>query len=163
MADQISEIDAVRRGAGQEILDLTDQFGFGAFAAAWLHDRGTGAWRYLLVTPMLKTRGPRWVYERLLRLFRHNPLPTGITPLDIYVVDPDMEIAAFGEPVVAMDDRAAPAGLSAIIVQDIKIEDFLIGNGFAAFYRRLPLELRKHQANPARQFDLRIRQLDKAA
>jgi len=162
MVEQAGDIDAVREAAGREILDLTDRFGFDAFAAGWLHDRQTGAWRYLLVTPMLKTHGPSWVYDHLLRLFRHNPLPDGITPLDICVVDPTMEIAAFGPPFLAMDERRAPAGLGILLTHDVQINDFLIEDGFVAFYRRLPQELRERR-NPARQFDLKIRQLDRAA
>jgi hypothetical protein len=163
MADQVADIDEVRLAAGREILRLTDRFGFDAFAAGWLHDRESGAWRYLLVTPMLKTRGPHWVYERLLRLFRYRPLPEGITPLDIHVVDPDMEIAAFGEPFLAIDEREIPAGVQVFLAHDVRIKDFLVGDGFVAFYRRLPIEQRQHRGDPARQFDMRVRQLDRAA
>ncbi len=111
---------------------------------------------------MLKTHGPSWVYDRLLRMFRHNPLPAGVTPLDIYVIDPEMEITAFGPPFLAMDERQAPPGMDVLLTHNVRINDFLIGNGFVAFYRRLPLE-RRGRRNPARQFDLKVRQLDKAA
>lgn len=163
MAEQLGDIDEVRKAAGREILDLTDRFGFDAFAAGWLHDRRSGAWRYLLVTPMLRTHGPTWVYDRLLRLFRHQPLPEGISPLDVYVIDPDMEIAAFGLPFLAVDERDVPAGLSIVLTHDVRISDFLIDDGFVAFYRRLPMELRKRKSDPARRFDSRVRQLDRAA
>ena len=163
MVERASDIDRVRQAAGREILDLTDRFGFDAYAAGWLHDRRTGAWRYLLVTPMLKTHGPRWVYDRLLRLFRYNPLPAGISPLDIFVIDPDMEIAAFGQPWLAFDERTAPSGLGVFLSQDLRIGDFLIGEGFVAFYRRLPPELRRRKTNPARRFDRSVRNLDRAA
>lgn len=165
MAEQSGEVDEVRQAAGRDILDLTDRFGFDAFAAGWLHDRQSGAWRYLLVTPMLRTHGPNWVYDRLLRLFRHHPLPEGISPLDIYVIDPDMEIAAFGVPMVAMDERDTqwPAGLTMLITHEVRISDFLIGDGFVAFHRRLPMQLRTRRSDPARKFDSRVRQLDRAA
>lgn len=162
MAEQIVEIDAARQAAGREILDLTDRFGFDAFAAGWLYDRSTRVWRYLLVTPMLKTHGPNWIYDRLLRMFRHHPLPAGVTPLDIYVIDPEMEIAAFGPPFVAMDERQAPPGLTVLMTGNVQINEFLIDDGFVVFYRRLPQNLRVGRS-PARQFDLKVRQLDKAA
>lgn len=162
MVEQAGDIDAARQAAGRAILDLTDRFGFDAFAAGWLHDRPTHAWRYLLVTPMLTTHGPSWVYDRLLRMFRHSGLPDGVTPLDIYVIDPEMEIAAFGPPLVAMDERETPAGLSVLLRHDVRIGDFLIADGFVAFYRRLPLHLRARR-DPARQFDLKVRRLDLAA
>lgn len=165
MAGYDGEIDDLRQAAGLEILDLTDRFGFDAFAAGWLHDRQSGAWRYLLVTPMLRTRGPAWVYNRLLRLFRHRPLPDGVSPLDVHVIDQDMEFAAFGRPTVAMDERDGnlPAGINVLFAQDLRIGDFMIDDGFVAFHRRLPIPLRTRKADPARQFDTRVRQLDQAA
>ena len=163
MAEHDFHIDAVRRDAGLTILALTDSVGFDAFAAGWLHDFVSGAWRYLLVTPMLTSRGPGWVYEHLLRLFRHNPLPEGITPLDIYVIDPDMELAAFGVPFLDTDDRRHPAGPTIMVAHGIQIQDFLIEDGFVAFYRRMPPQERLRRRDPARRFDARIRQLDRAA
>ena len=49
-----------------------------------------------------------------------------------------------------------------VYVQDVRIEDFLIGDGFVVFYRRLPPEMRDHRRNPARRFDMRVRQLEAA-
>ncbi len=163
MAEPSEVIDEQRQAAGQAILELTDRFGFDAFAAGWLYDRPSGHWRYLLVTPMLRTRGPAWVYERLLRLFSHNPLPAGLSPLDVYVIDPDMEAAAFGPPWLAYDGRKAPQGLILLLAHDVRIQDFLIEDGFVAFYRRLPTDLRERKGDPSPRFSARIRQLDKAA
>ena len=152
-------IDPARLDAGRAILDLTDAHGFDAFAAGWIHDRATGAWRYVLVTPMLRSRGPRWVYERLMRLFRHRPLPEGISPLDIVVLDPGMEEAAFGPPLVALDERALPPGVGIQLVADIAVGGFLVGEGFVAFYRRLPLSHRGRRRDPATRFDAEVRRL----
>ena len=152
-------IDQDRELAGRTILDLTDAFGFDAYAAGWVHDRGTGSWRYLLVTPMLRSRGPRWVYERLMRLFQHQPLPAGVSPLDIMVLDPEMEEAAFGPPLVEYDDRGRPAGLGILLVADIVVDHFLVGDGFVAFYRRVPTALRRQHRDPAATFDARVQRI----
>ena len=160
---ELEDVDPVRRVAGKAILDLTDQFGFEAFAAAWLHDRTTGTWKYLLVTPMLKSKGPHWVYDRLIKLFRHYPLPDGISPLDVHVIDPAMEVAAFGPPLMALDDRDAPTGLVMFLATDTLIGDLFVDEGFAAFYRRLPASSRTRRGDIARRFDHRVRQLDLAA
>jgi hypothetical protein len=162
MAEQTVKIDPTRKAAGRDILSLTDRFGFDAFAAGWLYDQSTRRWRYLLVTPMLETHGPKWIYDRLLRMFRHNPLPAGVTPLDIYVIDPEMEIAAFGPPLAGTDEREAPAGVTMLLTHNVRINDFLIEDGFVGFYRRLP-QTQRTRRSPARQFDLKVRQLDKAA
>lgn len=161
MADPIV-IDEARQKAGRKILALTDRAGFDAYAAGRLHDRQTGTWRYLLVTPMLKSHGPRWIYERLLKVFRYHPLPEGVTPLDVYVMDPAMEIAAFGEPFLAMDDRENSTGVGILLTHDVKIDDSTVSDGFVTFYRRLPASLRVQRRDPARKFDLRVRQLEAA-
>jgi hypothetical protein len=47
-------------------------------------------------------------------------------------------------------------------VQGVTIEDCQIGDGFVVFYRRLPPEMRDRRRNPARRFDMRVRQLEAA-
>jgi hypothetical protein len=152
-----------RNSAGRDILDLTDKFGFDAYAAGWVHDRPTHAWKYLLVTPMLKTKGPTWVYERLMKLFRHHPLPDGISPLDIFVIDPAMEIGLFGPPMISADVRSVAAGvtssLNVIIGHEMRFDGFSVTDGFVGFYRRLPLPARKKHRDPVVNFDHRVKHL----
>lgn len=151
------ELDQERLSAGQEILRLTDQVGFGAYAAAWAYDRTTGRWRYVLSTPMLKSQGPRWVYDRLLKVFTRLPLPEGITPLDIFVIDPAVEAVVLGDPDV-LSVGGIPAGLGLVIsVKDADLGPFVIGFGFVSFLRRLPTAERSR--NPARTFDRKVHQL----
>lgn len=162
MADPDDTIDEARREAGRAILKLTDDVGFDAYAAGWLHDRTTDVWRYLLVTPMLKTQGPRWIYDRLLRVFQHCPLPEGVSPVDIFVLDPEVETAVFGPPLVEMDERDLPAGITATLSQDVSLGGFLVRDGSVTLFRRVPIQLRKSTRNPARRFDMRVRQLEAA-
>jgi hypothetical protein len=162
MADVAMNVDEARQEAGREILALTDRFGFDAYAAGWLHNQPTDAWRYFLVTPMLRSRGPAWVYDRLMRLFRHYPLPAGLSPLDIHVIDPEMETALFGPPVLAYDERAGAPGVSVLLSHDLRFENFVIEDGFVAFHRRLPDELRRHRRDPGAQFNRRIGELQAA-
>jgi hypothetical protein len=155
------ELDQQRMLAGLEILRLTDQLGFDAYAAAWLHDRPSGLWRYLLVTPMLDTKGALWVHDRLLRAFIKRPLPAGITPLDIFVIEPETEDAVFGqEPSGAMDGGTRVPTI--IATREIRIEGFSISDGFAAFYRRLPADERQRRDDPSDCFDLAVRRLEAA-
>lgn len=162
MADPDSTLDEARREAGRAILKLTDEVGFDAYAAGWLHDRATDVWRYLLVTPMLRTHGPRWVYDRLLRVFRRCPLPDGVSPLDIYVLDPEIEVAVFGPPLLAMDERELPTGLTATLSHSVSLGNAVVEDGSVTFFRRLPILLRARRRNPAPRFDRRVRQLEAA-
>jgi hypothetical protein len=166
MADQRHLVPEPRNSAGREILEVTDKFGFDAYAAGWVHDRPTETWRYLLVTPMLKTKGPSWVYERLLKLFRHHPLPAGISPLDVFVIDPAMEISLFGTPMVTATvrslDPTQPNGLNVMIAHEMRFDGFSVTDGFVSFYRRLRLEDRRRHRDPVTTFDHRVRHLQAA-
>lgn len=88
MATATVTLDDLRKGNGVKLLALTDEFGFAALGAAWVYDRDAERWWYLLVSPMIDSKGPAWVYERLVALFRKLHLPEGISPLDIRIASP---------------------------------------------------------------------------
>lgn len=170
MADDRYHIDQSRQEAGKRILDMTDEVGFGAYAAGWIHDIPTSSWRYLMSTPMLKSKGSLWIYRRLLTVFRHTPLPEGVSPLDIFVIDPDLEMALFGSNVFLDEASRVLKGvtnpqLSGIIFainHDIRIENFAVTDGFVSFYRRLSPKLRKRLRDPIQTFDHRVKMLEAA-
>jgi hypothetical protein len=137
-----------------------DEIGFDALAAAWIHDRQTGKWCYLLSTPMILTKGPIWIYERLARVFRHRPLPPGVSPLDITVIDPALELALFGSPAIAVS--GTPPGVRIVVTIEISIEHIGVTDGFAAFFRRVPLPLRAKKKHPSRTFDHKVKRLEAA-
>ena len=89
MAVATVTLDDLRRDSGEKLLTLTDEFGFAALGAAWVYDRDAERWWYLLVSPMIDSQGPAWVYERLVALFRKLRLPEGISPLDIRIASPN--------------------------------------------------------------------------
>lgn len=150
-ADRVN-LDPVRRESGADLLRMTDKFGFGAVGAAWVHDPDVARWWYLLVSPMIDTKGPRWVHERLLSIFRKLSLPVGITPLDIRIVSPH--------------ERGWQALAGPMHVQDSEIEfqDCEIGGVHVdrmLVYRMLPGDnLHRRQE---RIFDSRYRELMRAA
>lgn len=88
MATETVTLDDLRRENGVKLLALTDEFGFAALGAAWVYDRDAERWWYLLVSPMIDSKGPAWVYERLVALFHKLHLPDGISPLDIRIASP---------------------------------------------------------------------------
>lgn len=165
MAVDRHQVDDVRLAAGRRILEMTDAVGFGAYAAGWVHDRPTDTWRYLLSTPMLKSKGPTWVYERLLRVFKHMPLPEGVSPLDIFVIDPALEMALFGNFLMGGRMHTLDGKLisdSFMIAQDMRFEGFSVTDGFVSFYRRLATGDRKRQRDPVRTFNHRVDMLEAA-
>ena len=88
MAPEPASMTQVRLDSGRQLLEMTDRLDFGAVAAAWVQDSETEHWWYLLVTPMVDSLGPAWIYERLLKVFRKWKLPEGISPLDIRIASP---------------------------------------------------------------------------
>ncbi len=89
MATTTVTLDDLRKDSGAKLLTLTDAFGFAALGAAWAYDRDAERWWYLLVSPMIDSKGPAWVYERLAALFGKLHLPEGISPLDIRIASPN--------------------------------------------------------------------------
>lgn len=138
-----------RAAAGAAVLALTDRIGFDAYAAAWVHEDETGTWRYILSSPMLGTHGPEWVYARLLRAFRHDPLPQGLSVLDVFVIDPAVEDAVFG-----------PVGSERVPVGEPRPMSGHFGDGHAYYFRRVPSGERTR--DPSREFDRHVRRLKAA-
>jgi hypothetical protein len=156
------KLDPTREAAGAQLLAMTDRVGFHAYAAAWVRNRDTDAWHFVLVSPMVETRGPKWIYERLLRVFRVVPLPEGITPLEIHVVGPGLESHIFGPLRGGIAVRSAPGSAPehAAIFKDVRIDNVVIGDGLAAIYRRLPE--RDRRRDPSNVFDKGVRALEAA-
>lgn len=88
MAHAILKLDEKRRANGAALLQMLDDVEFGALGAAWVYSEEADYWRYLIVTPMVDSKGPEWIHRRLLQMFAKLRLPDGITPLDIIVASP---------------------------------------------------------------------------
>ncbi|MBK1840287.1 hypothetical protein JHL17_23055 [Azospirillum sp. YIM B02556] len=142
-------LDKDREAAGRTILKLADEVGFETQAAAWLHLAEPNAWRFYLITSMIDEKGPKWIYERLLKFFAKVGLPKGITPLDIYIGSPSDKL--FSQLPFSLDFEDEEGGLCEISDPSGN-PDFLLDKGF--FYR---LRKQKIIARP-NQFDLRVRQ-----
>ncbi|WP_406238217.1 hypothetical protein ACF3NX_12700 [Acetobacter orientalis] len=91
MAIEVITVDQDRREAGYELLEKTDAFGFNAIGAGWYKSAPEGRWRFFLVTPMIDSRGPKWVYDRLMSALRVVKIPRGIKPLEIHLASPREE------------------------------------------------------------------------
>lgn len=91
MAITMITVTAARRDAGYELLRKTDDLGFDAVGAGWYQAEEEGRWRFFLVTPMIDSKGPRWVYDQLMTALRVIKIPDGIKPLEIHLVSPREE------------------------------------------------------------------------
>ncbi len=149
-------LDSERWVAGKEILAMTDRLGFVAPACAWIFMPETEAWRFYLITPMLDEQGPRWIHDRLIKVFNKVDLPSGITPLDIFVGSPRDKLfrhvlgAGWDEELAAVR-KAQPE--SQVRLQGVMLP---VAPGIfvakAVFYRIQ----RDYQVGQARVFDKRV-------
>ena len=150
MADAAITLDDTRRESGSVLLKLTDEVGFGALGAAWVYDRDADRWWFLLVTPMVDTKGPLWIYQRFLRIFQKWQLPEGITPLDIRMASPREQFYR-SFPVKSMP-AADQMGLK-LEINDMKINGLIIDQMVIYRMNSLPPKA----PDNSKLFDLRVR------
>ncbi len=144
-----------RRDAGLALLKLTDSVGFDAVGAGWGFTAASAAWRFYLFTEMADTKGPLWVWERLLKAFGKLNLPQGITPLDIVVASPEEWL--YRSMMIKLQQRKEMAVVHTI---DVIAEGYGIDRLW--LLRSKPeRSLLKEAArrSSARKFDLKVRQL----
>jgi hypothetical protein len=151
MADQTLTLDETRRESGSALLKLTDEVGFGALGAAWVYNREADRWWFLLVSPMVDTKGPLWIYQRFLQIFQKWQMPDGITPMDIRVASPKEEFFR-SFPIKSMpaaDQMGITIELANMAINDMTIDRMSI-------YRMNALAPKA--PDNSRLFDLRVRQ-----
>ncbi len=149
MVAHTPELSALRETSGGVLLRMTDDVGFGAVGAAWVLDEESQAWHYLLISPMIDSKGPRWVYERLLQVLHKLHLPEGITPLDIVIASP-RQINMRQLTQLGQIDRASVIRFNDIIINGMHVH-------YMAIYRMLPMKT--HAGEQATTFDARVREL----
>lgn len=153
-------LDAGREAAGRAILSMLDDVGLEVYAAAWVFSRDTQRWRYVVSTPLLRVKGPAWIYERLLKVFLAQGLPVGVTPLDVFVIDPQMEMEVLGGALMGIQNNIPGNELPTAFIKDADFGPFAVPYGFIAIYRRVMLEKRRPAdvmrfANRARSLSVR--------
>jgi hypothetical protein len=147
--DQVDD----RTRAGREIVQTMDQMGLGVEGAIWIQHESVQRWAFHLFTPLVDTMGPRWIYERLLKVFQKVPLPDGLTPLDVVVRSPS-ERWFQALPIYIDVSKTATSSL-----------DMRRGFGVGDFKVERCILLRKLQKAPSatpRAFDLKVRRLQAA-
>lgn len=151
----MTKISAERRTAGYNLLSLTDKIGFNACAAAWLFNKENDRWLYILVTPMIDSKGPKWVYSRLIKALKVLQIPAGIRPLDIHLGSPRDEWFAkfpFKTDFANLDDQKEPQLFE---IADLTANKMPID--YMACYRMRPET--RNAGEIAKAFDWHVNQL----
>jgi hypothetical protein len=78
-----------RFDAGQRLLAAADELGLEAQGAAWIYMDDLEEWRYFLVTALVDTEGPLWVYKRLLRAFNKLAERDDFLSVDVQLASPN--------------------------------------------------------------------------
>jgi len=74
--------------AGAELTRRLDDARFIVSASLWLFTPETGAWRFVIGSPEVRTRGPRWAYRQVQSVMSRMPNAQARIPLkDISVID----------------------------------------------------------------------------
>ncbi|WP_010517811.1 hypothetical protein [Komagataeibacter oboediens] len=89
MAIEVGPASNERRLAGFRVYQILDEIGLKPNVAAWVYDRESDYWWYMVATPLIDTVGPQWVFDRLLKAFQKIKLPDEVTPLDICLMSPN--------------------------------------------------------------------------
>lgn len=157
MAAVPNTLEPDREAAGRAILRMLDDVGLEVYAAAWVFSRDTQRWRYVVSTPLLRLKGPAWIYERLLKVFIAQGLPSGVTPLDVFIIDPEMEMAVLGSMLMGVESHQPGGEMPVMSITDADFGPFAVPYGFIAIYRRVMSE--KRRAPDVMRFTSRARSL----
>ncbi|UPY35517.1 hypothetical protein [Sediminicoccus sp. KRV36] len=157
MAAVPKALEPDREAAGRMILQMLDDVGLEVYAAAWVFSRDTQRWRYVVSTPLLRLKGPGWIYERLLKVFVAKGLPAGVTPLDVFIIDPEMEMGVLGASLMGIENNAPGLDMPLMAITDADFGPFAVPYGFIAIYRRIMQE--KRRAPDVMRFADRARKL----
>lgn len=158
MAIEVITITKDRRNAGYDLLRKTDALGFGAIGAGWYQNAPGARWRFFLVTPMIDSKGPNWVYDRLLAALRVVKLPPGIKPLEIHLVSPREERFYDLRKRLNIPDLPEPPESKEVNLFHAHGDDMTrLGIHAIVIYRMKDMDRRA--GDTARNFDRKVREL----
>lgn len=95
---------------GGAVLALARDLGMVPREAAWLYEHDFGAWRYYLVTPLIRPVG-RWeLYGALSEALPRTEVGSRMNVIDVHLVDPSEEMAG-----LLASCRAVAAGADPLV------------------------------------------------
>ena len=94
---------------GKRLIDALEQEGIPLKAALWLYFDEADEWRLVLASPLIDTKGPRHVYERIQAVLDANKENMSISLSDISLLSPDDPII---KPLTeALNEKVANEGM----------------------------------------------------
>ncbi|NPD66613.1 hypothetical protein HN018_26710 (plasmid) [Lichenicola cladoniae] len=145
-----------RRDAGLSLLGLVDRVGFDAVGAGWGYRDESQSWRFYLFTEMTDTKGPLWVWTRLLKAFSKLNLPAGVTPLDVVIASPDEWLY---RTQMVKAEKDPPLYTFITETSDLARSDYGIDRLWLLRANPEMVFVGKDKKKSARRFDMKVRQL----
>lgn len=74
--------------SGLELLELFDKLQANIIFAAWMLNT-VNKWQFFIITPLLSQKGPLWITEKIISIYKHIGFPGDIKPLDMIISKPE--------------------------------------------------------------------------
>jgi hypothetical protein len=113
--------------AGAELTRRLDASRFIVSASLWLYIPETDGWRFVIGSPEVRTRGPRWAYKQVQSVISKMPEAQAKIPLkDITVIDSNDPLITLLRVAIKTGDGISGIRFSQNVINGTPIEDAYI-------------------------------------
>ena len=113
--------------AGSDLIRRLDEAGLKVSGALWFYETDSNDWRLIIVSPDVRAKGVKTVYEEVQSVVRATPDDQSIISLkDISVVDPDDPLISLLKIAIKTDDGLSRIRFSRNMINGTLIEDSYI-------------------------------------
>ena len=113
--------------AGSDLIRRLDEAGLKVSGALWFYDTDSNDWRLIIVSPDVRVKGVKTVYEEVQSVVRATPDDQSIISLkDISVVDSDDPLISLLKVAIKTDNGISRIRFSRNIINGTLIEDSYI-------------------------------------
>jgi len=113
--------------AGAELTRRLDDARFIVPASLWFYAPETNGWRFVIGSPEVRTRGPRWAYRQIQTVVSKIPEPKNRIPLkDITVIDSNDPLIKLLKAAIKTGDGISGIRFTQNVINGTPIEDAYI-------------------------------------
>ena len=113
--------------AGSDLIRRLDEAGLKVSGALWFYETDSNDWRLIIVSPDVRAKGVKTVYEEVQSVVRATPGDQSIISLkDISVVDSDDSLISLLKIAIKTDNRISRIRFSRNMINGTLIEDSYI-------------------------------------